>query len=173
MSETQEQEASGNGEPDLPTTIRVTLKTLDDREATVTIGLQDTIQSLIDLGRREMNIQSGFQRVIAGGRVLNSTQTVQAAGISDGQTVHLVDRGPSGENDRPNVMPDRVAGPRIINAIPGLPPPGFIFQSPAFARMIPGNVEIPTPPSQTQHTVVHPIRVPGSIAESCSVQRHI
>lgn len=112
MSETQEQEASGNGEPDLPTTIRVTLKTLDDREATVTIGLQvstllyyiyiqyntfqDTIQSLIDLGRREMNIQSGFQRVIAGGRVLNSTQTVQAAGISDGQTVHLVDRGPSG-----------------------------------------------------------------------------
>lgn len=61
-------------------------------------------------------------------------------------------------------MPDRVAGPRIINAIPGLPPPGFIFQSPAFARMIPGNVEIPTPPSQTQHTVVHPIRVPGSIA---------
>ncbi|CCQ25681.2 Ubiquitin-like domain-containing protein [Caenorhabditis elegans] len=164
MSETQEQEASGNGEPDLPTTIRVTLKTLDDREATVTIGLQDTIQSLIDLGRREMNIQSGFQRVIAGGRVLNSTQTVQAAGISDGQTVHLVDRGPSGENDRPNVMPDRVAGPRIINAIPGLPPPGFIFQSPAFARMIPGNVEIPTPPSQTQHTVVHPIRVPGSIA---------
>ena len=56
---------------------------------------QQTVHTLISRARAQLNVSSGSQRIIFGGRVLHAAQTVQGAGITNGQTVHLVDRGPS------------------------------------------------------------------------------
>ncbi|UMM25511.1 hypothetical protein L5515_005308 [Caenorhabditis briggsae] len=91
--------------------VQVTVKTLDDREVSVTIGRNQPVQQLIDEARRQLNVTTGNQRIIFGGRVLNSTWTLQNAGITNGQTVHMIDRGPSGANDRPNINVPRLAPP--------------------------------------------------------------
>lgn len=134
-------------------TIQLTVKTLDDREATVTIALDQTVHTLISRARAQLNIITGSQRIIFGGRVLHSSQTVQGAGITNGQTVHLVDRGPSAVNDRPNVTAaDR---PRGIHAHPAVIPPAMMFPRP-----------VPTDPANPHFSVLPNVRVPASIGGS-------
>ncbi|CAO4371503.1 unnamed protein product [Caenorhabditis nigoni] len=113
-----EEQPNGPGGPVVPGAedeqqVQVTVKTLDDREVSVTIGRHQPVQQLIDDARRQLNITTGNQRIIFGGRVLNSTVTLQNAGITNGQTVHMVDRGPSGANDRPNINVPRLAPPGL------------------------------------------------------------
>ncbi|PIC39960.1 hypothetical protein B9Z55_011477 [Caenorhabditis nigoni] len=114
-----EEQPNGPGGPVVPGApedeqqVQVTVKTLDDREVSVTIGRNQPVQQLIDDARRQLNVTTGNQRIIFGGRVLNSTVTLQNAGITNGQTVHMVDRGPSGANDRPNINVPRLAPPGL------------------------------------------------------------
>uniref|UniRef100_A0A8R1HN60 Ubiquitin-like domain-containing protein n=1 Tax=Caenorhabditis japonica TaxID=281687 RepID=A0A8R1HN60_CAEJA len=83
--------------------IEVRVKALDDRETTINISSEETISSLVDRGRSQLGITSGFQRIIYQGRVLEPGTRISAAGIQNGHTVHLVNRLPGRRNDVPNV----------------------------------------------------------------------
>ncbi|EFO98756.1 hypothetical protein CRE_25921 [Caenorhabditis remanei] len=137
-------------------TIQVTVKTLDDREATVTIALDQTVHTLISRARAQLNVSSGSQRIIFGGRVLHSAQTVQGAGITNGQTVHLVDRGPSAVNDRPNVT----SATRGIHAHAAIAQP-VIFPRPIATAASPDSTM-----AQSNFAVIPNVRVPASIGGS-------
>uniref|UniRef100_A0A1I7TWV8 Ubiquitin-like domain-containing protein n=1 Tax=Caenorhabditis tropicalis TaxID=1561998 RepID=A0A1I7TWV8_9PELO len=142
--------------------VRITVKTLDDREISLTVMSNQTVQDLIELARLTLNIQTGSQRIIFGGRVLNSALTIEVAGITDGQTVHIVDRGPTTTNDRPNVVG---FGARGFQA--PFPPgtnPNTLFQ-----RFMSAGLDIPpaaaavAQPPPVSYTLIPPIRVPAAI----------
>ncbi|CAI2348659.1 unnamed protein product [Caenorhabditis sp. 36 PRJEB53466] len=133
-----------------PARIEVRIKTLDDRETTMSIGIDQTIGALVNQGRSQLGITDGFQRVIFQGRVLEPTMTLQNVGIANGHTVHLVDRAPGGNNDRPNIVPPPGAGRHFMQPMP----PDFI------RRMVPGMGPDREPPN---HIILPPIRVPGAI----------
>ncbi|EGT56507.1 hypothetical protein CAEBREN_10592 [Caenorhabditis brenneri] len=130
-------------------TVEVTCKTLDDREAKVKVYNNQRVQTIVDNARSALGIQPATNmKVIFGGRVLDSKSTVQNAGIKNGNTVHLVERGHSVHNERPNVARPVPPNPMMIQRL---------LQN--YEGITPG---VPHT-NQPSYTMVPPIRVPPAV----------
>lgn len=164
MSETQGQ-SSSSAPPQAPdqapgastssdprgATVEVTCKTLDDREAKVTVYNNQRVQTIVDNARSALGIQPATNmKVIFGGRVLDSNATVQIAGVKNGNTVHLVERGHSVQNERPNVARPVPQNPMMFQRL---------LQN--YEGITPGIPHLNTGPG---YTMVPPIRVPPAVA---------
>lgn len=136
--------------------IRVTVKALDDRETVIVIGQNEPVQALLDRARACFNIVTGSQKIIFSGRVIQGHTTIQAAGIQNGNTVHIVERSAASQNDRPNITGRYMSGPAIpTHEIPAVIRRATALQAAADAEPNLTNARVRVPCQLNGATVLH------------------
>eukprot|EP01103_Thecamoeba_quadrilineata_P020953 TRINITY_DN928_c0_g1_i1.p1 TRINITY_DN928_c0_g1~~TRINITY_DN928_c0_g1_i1.p1 ORF type:complete len:883 (+),score=180.85 TRINITY_DN928_c0_g1_i1:35-2650(+) len=102
--------------------ITLNLKTLDSRVFQLHVHKDIPINQLKESIEKETQVSAGVQRLIFQGKILKDDTRLSSYGISDGQTIHLVERPPgtiqNPRNDEPQQQQNQNV-PRVSNVLMG------------------------------------------------------